>query len=186
MNPVVAPELQTTAWLNVAEPLTLEWLRGRVVMLVAFQMLCPGCVARGIPQAQRVASTFRDRPLSIIGLHTVFEHHEAMQLPSLRAFLHEYGVDFPVAVDAPGDGEPIPRTMKAYAMRGTPTTVLIDADGRVRSHVFGIHDDLRLGARLQTLLLEVGSAKGTTGPGPRLEGAGEEGGCAVGAASMCH
>lgn len=186
MTPVVAPELQTTAWLNVVEPLTLERLRGRVVVLIAFQMLCPGCVARGIPQAQRVASTFRDQPLSVIGLHAVFEHHEAMQLPSLRAFLHEYGIAFPVAVDAPGDGEPVPRTMKAYAMRGTPTTVLIDAEGRVRSHVFGIHDDLRLGAELQTLLLEVGSAEETTRAGPRLRGAGEEGGCTVGAASMCR
>ena len=56
----------------------------------------------------------------------------------------------------------------------------------MRSHDFGIHDDLRLGAELQTLLIEVGSTKETTGPVPRLEGAGEEGGIAVGAASMCR
>lgn len=91
----------------------------------------------------------------MVGLHSVFEHHEAMQLPSLRAFLHEYRVEFPVGVDAPGDGDdPIPRTMKAYAMQGTPTTVLIDARGYLRRQVFGIHDDLLLGAELQTLLLE--------------------------------
>jgi hypothetical protein len=40
-------------------------------------------------------------------------------------------------------------------MRGTPTTVLIDAQGaRLRRQVFGAHDDLLLGAELQTLLLE--------------------------------
>lgn len=155
-----APEWQTTAWLNVPEPLGLESLRGRVILLHAFQMLCPGCVARGIPQAQRVAAAFAGAPLAVIGLHTVFEHHEAMSLTSLRAFVHEYRIDFPVAVDAPGAaGDPIPRTMRAYAMQGTPTTVLIDAGGHVRKQFFGVHDDILLGAELQTLVLE---AKGST------------------------
>src|SRR5690606_30122580 len=158
MRPRPAPEWQTIAWFNTPEPLTLEKLRGRVVMLHAFQMLCPGCVSRGLPQAQRVADLFAGAPLVVVGLHTVFEHHEAMQLPALRAFLHEYQIRFPVGVDAPGpDGDPIPRTMRAYAMQGTPTTVLIDAQGRRRRQVFGVHDDLLLGAELQALLSEVGT-----------------------------
>ncbi|EPX58470.1 hypothetical protein D187_003942 [Cystobacter fuscus DSM 2262] len=150
-----APAWRTTAWLNTPQPLSLERLRGKVILLHAFQMLCPGCVARGIPQAQRVAEVFAGAPLVVVGLHTVFEHHEAMKLESLRAFLHEYRVKFPVGVDAPGEaGDPIPQTMSAYAMRGTPTTVLIDAQGRLRRQIFGVHDDLWLGAELQSLLLE--------------------------------
>lgn len=155
MTERLAPEWTTTEWLNCEAPLTLAGLRGRVVLLHAFQMLCPGCVARGIPQAQRVAEVFSDAPLVVVGLHTVFEHHEAMKVESLKAFLHEYRVRFPVGVDAPDPaGGFIPRTMKAYAMQGTPTTVLIDARGRLRRQVFGVHDDLQLGADLQTLLLE--------------------------------
>ncbi|RYZ43443.1 MAG: redoxin domain-containing protein [Myxococcaceae bacterium] len=155
MLPRPAPAWRTTDWLNTPEPLTLERLRGKVILLHAFQMLCPGCVARGIPQAQRVAGLFADAPLVVVGLHTVFEHHEAMRLESLKAFLHEYRVGFPVGVDAPGEaGDPIPRTMRAYAMQGTPTTVLIDAQGRLRRQLFGVHDDLQLGAEIQTLLLE--------------------------------
>lgn len=151
----MAPEWKTTDWLNTPEPLTLEKLRGRVVMVHAFQMLCPGCVSKAIPQAQRVAKLFAGAPLSVIGLHTVFEHHEAMRRPSLEAFLYEYRVRFPVGVDAPGpDGDDIPQTMRAYAMRGTPTTLLIDAKGRLRAQHFGVHDDLLLGAELQTLILE--------------------------------
>ena len=150
-----APEWRTTTWLNSPEPLSLVRLRGRVVLLHAFQMLCPGCVARGIPQAQRVAELFAGAPLTVVGLHTVFEHHEAMRVESLRAFLHEYRVRFAVGVDAPTDNDdPIPQTMRAYAMQGTPTTVLIDARGRLRRQVFGVHEDLLLGAELQTLLLE--------------------------------
>jgi hypothetical protein len=155
MNATPAPEWRTTEWLNTKEPLTLEGLRGRVILLHAFQMLCPGCVARGIPQAQRAAQLFEGAPLVVVGLHTVFEHHEAMRVESLRAFLHEYRVSFPVGVDAPDeDGGPYPQTMRAYAMRGTPTTVLIDAQGRLRRQVFGAHEDMLLGAEIQTLLLE--------------------------------
>mgnify|MGYP005608620821 FL=1 len=156
MEPRPAPDWQTTTWLNSPEPLDLTRLRGRVVFLHAFQMLCPGCVSHGIPQAQRVAEIFQAAPLTVVGLHTVFEHHAAMQLESLRAFVHEYRIRFPVGVDAPGtDGDPMPRTMRAYAMQGTPTAVLIDARGRLRKQMFGVHDDLLLGAEIGALLLEV-------------------------------
>ena len=119
-------------------------------------MLCPGCVTHALPQAKRVAELFADKPLTVVGLHTVFEHHGAMGLASLRAFVHEYRIRYPVGVDMPSDdGQPIPRTMQAYAMQGTPTTVLIDAQGRLRMQVFGVHDDLLLGAEIATLLGEV-------------------------------
>lgn len=172
----LAPAWRTTDWLNTDEPLMLEQLRGRVVLLHAFQMLCPGCVARGIPQAQRVAEVFAGAPLVVVGMHTVFEHHDAMKVESLRAFLHEYRVRFPVGVDAPDpDGDPIPQTMSAYAMRGTPTTVLIDANGRLRRHVFGVHEDLALGAELQTLLLEARSqAEGSSATSRAAEAASAE------------
>jgi len=164
MKPRSAPEWMTTTWFNTPEPLSLERLRGQVVVLHAFQMLCPGCVAHGIPQTQRIADIFKSAPLTVIGLHTVFEHHEAMGLESLRAFLHEYRVRFPVGVDVPGpDGDPMPRTMRAYAMEGTPTTVLIDARGQLRRQVFGVHDDLLLGAEIGTLLVEARRSPGVTG-----------------------
>jgi peroxiredoxin len=154
-----APEWKTTTWINTPEPLTLERLRGKVVLLHAFQMLCPGCVSKALPQMQRVQQIFEDAPLAVVGLHTVFEHHAAMQEASLRAFMHEYRISFPVGIDAPGlDGDPIPLTMRAYQMRGTPTAVLIDAKGQLRRQVFGVHDDLALGAELQTLLLEAVSS----------------------------
>lgn len=152
-----APEWQTTDWFNTPEPLSLSGLRGQVVLLHAFQMLCPGCVSHGLPQAQRVAKLFPD--VRVIGLHTVFEHHEAMGLASLRAFLHEYRIRFPVAADLPGpDGDPLPRTMRAYAMQGTPTTVLIDARGRLHQQIFGVHDDLLLGAEIGWLRAQAASS----------------------------
>jgi peroxiredoxin len=153
MKPL-APEWSVSPWFNAATPITLQSLRGRVVMLHAFQMLCPGCVAHGTPQAQRAHEFFRQTDLSVIGLHTVFEHHAAMTPVSLEAFIHEYRLTFPIGVDeAAGDG-PIPVTMRRYEMRGTPTTILIGRDGTMRHHGFGQEDDLALGAIIGTLLAE--------------------------------
>lgn len=148
-----APEWRTVQWFNTTAPLSLGALRGQVVLVCAFQMLCPGCVSQGLPQAQRVAETFRTVDVRVIGLHTVFEHHEAMGPKSLEAFLHEYKLTFPVGVDEP-DGLGIPHTMRAYDLRGTPTTLLIDREGRLRRHAFGHLPDLQLGAEIMALLTE--------------------------------
>lgn len=96
----LAPPLMVERWFNTDRPITLASLRGRIVVLHAFQMLCPGCVANAIPQARRlneIAGSIDG--LVVLGIHTVFEHHAAMTPVSLEAFLHEYKVTFPVAVD---------------------------------------------------------------------------------------
>lgn len=149
-----APELAVSRWFNTPTPITLAALRGRVVLLHAFQMLCPGCVAHGTPQAQRANTLFRNSDLSVIGLHTVFEHHAAMTPVALEAFIHEYRLTFPIGVDQPGESGPIPVTMARYGMRGTPTAILIGRDGRIRHHGFGQEDDMALGAIIGTLLAE--------------------------------
>jgi peroxiredoxin len=152
ITPTNAPEWRTAEWFNTTTPLSLASLRGKVVLAVAFQMLCPGCVSQGLPQAQRVREAFPEQEIAVIGLHTVFEHHEAMTPVSLKAFLHEYRVTFPVGVDEPDPNGPIPRTMRAYEMRGTPTTLLFDREGRLQRQVFGHLPDLQLGAELMKLI----------------------------------
>ena len=152
-----APAWSTCEWFNTAGALLqLADLRGKVVVLHAFQMLCPACVHHGLPQAQRVRAAFAPRDVAVIGLHTVFEHHAAMTSVSLKAFLHEYRIAFPVGVDAPGADtlDSIPLTMRAYGMQGTPTLFLIDRNGDLRRHAFGAEDDLELGAAIATLVGE--------------------------------
>ena len=149
-----APEWDVEQWFNTAAPLTLASLRGRVVMIEAFQMLCPGCVSHALPQAMRVRRMFPESELAVIGLHSVFEHHAAMTPLALQAFLHEYKVTFPVGVDRPSQDDRVPRTMRAYAMRGTPTLLLLDRAGRLRAHQFGQVEDLALGAQLAALMAE--------------------------------
>ena len=76
-------------------PIRLAQQRGRVVVACAFQMLCPGCVAHAIPQFKAVYELFAPQGAVVVGLHTVFEHHEAMTTTSLRAFLHENRITYP-------------------------------------------------------------------------------------------
>ncbi len=149
-----ANEWSTSQWFNTDGPLTLAGLRGKVVMLHAFQMLCPGCVSHGVPQAERVHRLFSRDEVAVIGLHTVFEHHAAMTPVGLEAFLHEYRITHPVGVDAAVANEAIPQTMRAYAMQGTPSLILIDRAGRMRLHEFGRMDDLRLGCLLGRMVTE--------------------------------
>ncbi len=75
---------------------------------------------------------------------------------SLKAFLHEYRIDFPVAIDMPSDIDtnPIPKTMATYQMGGTPTLLLFDRQGRLRKHKMGHEQDLVLGAELMALINE--------------------------------
>lgn len=148
-----APDLAVERWFNTTETPTLANLRGQVVVIEAFQMLCPGCVSHGIPQAQRIHGAFRD-DLVVLGLHTVFEHHEAMQPVSLEAYIHENHLSFPIGVDRPDGQHGLPLTMRAYGMQGTPTLLLIDRQGRLRQHVFGHVPDLALGAAIGSLLAE--------------------------------
>lgn len=172
-TPYSSPELQVAHWLNTPAPITLDQLRGRVVVLHAFQMLCPGCVAHGLPQAQRVHELFPAAQLAVVGLHTVFEHHAVMGSPAaLQAFVHEYRLSFPIGIDQPDGEQGVPLTMQALQLRGTPSLVVLDKQGRIRLHHFGAIDDLRLGALLGQLVNE---PLAPAGDAPVLTGCDDQG-----------
>lgn len=143
-----APEWDVSEWIGTPSPLSS--LRGKVVLVEAFQMLCAGCVNYGIPQAQRVARMFPN--VAVVGLHTAFEHHDVTGPDALKVFLHEFGVRFPVGVDRHEDGRPIPVTMRTYGLEGTPSTLLFDKRGSLVFSHLGKVDDLALGVMIGQLL----------------------------------
>jgi thiol-disulfide isomerase/thioredoxin len=145
----LAPELDVSEW--IGQPSPLESLRGRVVLVEAFQMLCPGCISYGLPQAEKVKRMLKD--VAVIGLHTVFEHHEVTGPDALKVFLAEFGIDFPVGIDR-HERDAIPVTMRRYGLQGTPSMLVIDRAGRLRMSHFGKIDDLALGSILGRLLDE--------------------------------
>lgn len=154
----IAPELRVSQWFNESQPFNLPLLRGRVVVMYFFQMLCPGCVTHSIPQAKAVHAAFPSEKVAVIGVHSVFEHHEAMAPHALQAFMYEYRIVFPVAVDAADKEGPIPLTMQAYGLRGTPSLIVIDHEGRIRLQHFGRFEDLELGTLIGQLSSEANAA----------------------------
>ncbi|MBB3991637.1 hypothetical protein GGR19_003075 [Croceicoccus naphthovorans] len=74
---------------------------------------------------------------------------------TLAAFIHEYRLTFPIGVDRASSSGPIPQTMAAYALQGTPSLILIDHRGRLRKQTLGAEDDMRVGADIALLLGEM-------------------------------
>ena len=97
---------------------------------------------------------FADDEVQVIGLHTVFEHHGVMTVEALQAFVSEYRLAFPIAVDLPSTLGTIPSTMKKYSMQGTPTLIIIDQQGCIRLHHFGSLHDMQVGKIIGSLLAE--------------------------------
>lgn len=159
LNPESPPELATAKWFNSDQksPPTLAESKGKVVVLGAFQMHCPGSVRHMLPQLARLHAQFQEDEVAVIGLHTVFEKAEAQTPAQLEAFLEEHHFDFPVAIDKQNGGA-LPETMDAYELQGTPTLLIFDRQGRLRRHYLGQVDDIRVAAEVMALTIEARDA----------------------------
>tara|TARA_B100000768_G_scaffold10038_1_gene10111 strand:- start:243 stop:830 length:588 start_codon:yes stop_codon:yes gene_type:complete len=153
VNTIIAPEIYAQQWHN-SDPLSIASLRGKVVAVHAFQMLCPGCISHGLPQASAIHELYSSNQVQVIGLHSVFEHHSVMTPEALKVFIHEYRLGFPIAIDQPAEHGSIPKTMAAYQLQGTPSLVLIDRAGRIRLNHTGRISDMQVGNAIGQLLKE--------------------------------
>lgn len=156
-DPESPPDLSIAAWFNADRALTLASLKGKVVVMAAFQQHCAGSLKHGLPQAARIAAGFSDDEVVVIGLNTPFEQAGTQGKAALDAFVAEQELSFPVALDTTR-GEGLPETMEAFEIQGTPTVLLFDRQGRLRRHYLGQVDDLRLGAEIMALTIEARNA----------------------------
>ena len=156
-NPETPPEFITESWFNTDAPLSIASLKGRVIVVSAFQMHCPGSLKHGLPQAARMAATFNADEVAVIGLNTAFEEHDQQSAGALQAFIAEHGFTFPIAKDK-SNGSDLPKTMEAYEIQGTPTILVFDRQGRLRRHYLGQVDDIRLAAEVMALVIEARDA----------------------------
>jgi len=110
-------------WIN-SKPLTLQQLRGRVVLVDFWTYSCINCL-RTLPHLEAWDKRYRKAGLTIVGVHTpefAFEH-----VPSnVREASRNLGVRYPVAID---DGY---HTWDAYQNDSWPAEYLIDKRGHVR------------------------------------------------------
>lgn len=123
----VAPEfVGIDAWVN-SEPLSLQALRGKVVLVEFWTYSCVNCL-RTLPHVNKWYDKYRDQDFVVVGVHTPEYEHEH-GLASLESAVQRLGIDFPVAQDNSY------ATWRAYENRFWPAQYLIDKQGRiVRTH----------------------------------------------------
>ncbi|MGH7517497.1 MAG: redoxin domain-containing protein [Gemmatimonadales bacterium] len=130
--PRPAPSWKNTSWLNADRPQTLESLRGRVVLLNFWTFTCYNC-RNAIPSLVTFDRTYRERGLTVIGIHTpefppyAGEHDRANVAKALK----EQGIEYPNAQDNDS------KTWDLYRIRYWPSYVLIDRRGEIRYEGYG-------------------------------------------------
>lgn len=118
-----APEFPTGLdWLNTEHPLTIESLRGKMVLLDFWTYGCINCI-HVIPDLERLEEEFADE-LVVIGVHSAkFEQESATE--NIRRVVLRYDVHHPVVNDAAFD------IWRSYRVRAWPSAYVIDPAGGV-------------------------------------------------------
>ena len=105
--------------------LTPEALRGKVVLINFWATWCLPCRVE-MPLLQRMADRHREAGLVVVGLSV-----DRGSEQSVREFLRERGVTYPVAVV----GSDVERAFGG--VRGYPTSMVMDKSGVIRHVVIG-------------------------------------------------
>lgn len=143
----VAPEFSGLGqWFNTDSSLTLEALRGKVVLVHFWTTGCINCI-RTLPYVTSWYDEYREEGLVVIGIHTpefAFEH----KAETVQAAIKKYKIHYPVAQDNSF------ATWQAYENRYWPALYLIDAEGLVRREHFGEGEYQETEVAIQSLLQE--------------------------------
>ena len=129
-----APALGPGAWIN-SEPLKIEELRGRVVLVDFWTFGCYNC-RNTLPALKSWDERYRADGLTIIGVHTP-EFDREKELGNVREQVRSLGIRYAVLTD--NDYE----TWNAYNVQAWPTILILDKQGRIRwTHIGeGLYDE---------------------------------------------
>ena len=134
-------------WLN-SPPLTVEGLKGKVVLVDFWTYSCINCL-REIPYVRAWAEKYKDRGLVVIGVHTpefAFERN----VDNVKKAVSELKIGYPVAIDNDY------AVWRAFENQYWPALYFIDAQGHVRHHHFGEGEYDQSERVIQQLLVEAG------------------------------
>lgn len=134
-----------TTWIN-SSPLTMEQLRGQVVLIDFWEYTCINCV-RTFPDNRKWYERYHRYGFTIIGVHDP-EFDIAYPVDHVQAAVKRFHLPYPVVVD---DGF---RIWKSYRSNSWPNRFLVDARGVVRYHRSGEGADSAFERAIQRLLRE--------------------------------
>jgi thiol-disulfide isomerase/thioredoxin len=130
-------------WLN-AGPLSIENLRGKVVLVEFWTFECINC-RHVIPHTQELFERYRNDGLVVVGVHTP-EYDEERVPANVAAAVQRLGITYPVAQD---NGY---ATWNAYGNQYWPALYLIDQQGRIVYHTIGEGNYAYTESRVRELL----------------------------------
>jgi thiol-disulfide isomerase/thioredoxin len=108
-------------WINTAQPLTLDGLKGKVVLLDFWTYGCVNCI-HIIPDLERLEEEYPDE-LVVIGVHSAKFTNEG-ETSNLRDIVQRYGIGHPVVNDRDF------QVWDAWGANAWPTVALIDPSSR--------------------------------------------------------
>ena len=149
-----APEIQgTQRWFNTGggRPLSLESLRGRVVLIDFWTYSCINCI-RTLPALKSWDREYRGAGLTIVGLHAP-EFPFERDAGNVERAIDRNGLRYPIAQDNDF------ATWSAYGNRFWPAKYLIDQRGRVRYTHFGEGEYDATERAIRSLLAEAGGKR---------------------------
>lgn len=117
-------------WLN-SPPLSIEGLRGKVVLVRFWTDTCPFCAASA-PSIQKVHADYADEGLVVIGMYHPKPRGTVRELAAIESRAEQLGIEFPIAVDEQW------KTLDDWWLggtderRATSVSFLIDRRGTIR------------------------------------------------------
>jgi sugar lactone lactonase YvrE/thioredoxin-related protein len=116
------PFPERAEWVNLDEPLTMEGLKGRYVLLDFWTYGCINCYHM-IPNLNALHERYDSR-LIVVGVHSA-KFTEEQDTRNIREAIERYDIRYPVINDREME------LWRQYQVPGWPTIVLIDPDGYV-------------------------------------------------------
>ena len=150
-----APAISAENWLN-STPLTLEALKGNVVIIDFWAPWCPPC-RKVIPTLVKDFNELKDKGLVVIGFTKLYGSYRddtqnkgqveaEVEKSLIQGFVERNGLKYPIAIAASNEA------FDKYGVSGIPTMVFIDRAGNVYDIKVGSGDEAAITEKIRTLL----------------------------------
>lgn len=144
-RPTPAPLPSDLEWIRPA-PISLDMLRGQVVLIEVWESSCVPCL-RSLPVLSQLQARYGALGFLVIGIHSP-EFSFTSNRSAVDRAVRRFGLEFPVASD------PRQTFWRSWDVKGWPTAYLLDVHGQIAHLHLGEISPRLLERRVRALLRE--------------------------------